>query len=372
MRVALIGTRGIPATYGGFETCAEHLAIRLARRGHQVTVYNRIHHVRYLESTYEGVRLIRVPGLATKHLDTITHTFSSMLHALSQSYEALLVFNAGNAPLCAIPRWFSKARVVLNVDGLDWKRQKWGPLARSYIQWAERVSHRFAHVVVTDSRTVQEYYRNVYGLETRFIPYGAHVLAKPPGEVLRRFGLQPRRYVLFVGRLVPENCAHHLVDAWLMLQQQGLIPLGYRCVITGDAPYASDYIAGLRARARGCSDIVFTGYQFGDAYAELGGNAQIFVETSEVGGMHPALIEAMAFGNCVVVNNTPVNLETIQDAGFAYEGKEGAFSLARVLSRLLCSPDIVESYRIRAKKFAQLNYSWDAVTDQYERLLLQD
>ena len=369
MKIALVGTRGVPASYSGFETCAENLGARLAQRGHAVTVYNRAHHVRYAAPTYKGMRLVRVRGLATKHLDTFTHTALSMAHALTQGYDGLIVFIAGNAPLCLIPRLFSRARVILNVDGLDWKRRKWGAFARRYIRWSEQLSTRLAHVVVTDSRRVQAYYRQTYGAETVFIPYGAEVSPRPPGELLRRFGLTPGRYVLFVGRLVPENCAHHLVDAWLALRQVRQTQPDMKCVITGDAPYAADYIAALKAGAKGDPSIVFTGYQFGDAYAELAGNALIFVETSEVGGTHPALVEAMAFGNCVVVNDTPENLETIGEAGFGYSGAHGGPALAEALAGLLAQPALVAEYRRRAQAHAQAHYSWDCVTDQYEALL---
>ncbi|MFN4295016.1 MAG: DUF1972 domain-containing protein [Thermoflexales bacterium] len=368
-KIALVGTRGVPASYSGFETCAENLGARLAQRGHQVTVYNRAHHVRFAQPIYKGMRLVRVRGIATKHLDTFTHTALSMLHALTQGYDALIVFIAGNAPLCLIPRLFSRARVILNVDGLDWKRRKWGGFARRYIRWSERLSTRVAHVVVTDSRRVQDYYRREYGADTAFIPYGADVTPRPPGDVLRRFGLSAGRYVLFVGRLVPENCAHHLVDAWLRLLHSQCVTRDMKCVITGDAPYVADYIAALKARAAGEPSIIFTGYQFGDAYAELASNAAIFVETSEVGGTHPALVEAMAFGNCVVVNDTPENLETIGDAGLSYSGARGGPALAEVLAALLSQPDEIADYRHRARLRAQAHYAWERVTDQYEALL---
>jgi glycosyltransferase involved in cell wall biosynthesis len=293
-----------------------------------------------------------------------------MLHALTKGYDAMAVFIAGNAPLCLIPRLFSRTRVVLNVDGLDWRRKKWGSAARGYLRWSEQMAQRFAHVVVTDSRRVQDYYRRQYGAETVFIPYGADVTPRPPGEVLHHFGLTPQQYVLFVGRLVPENCAHQFVDAWRQLPFLKSESRPMKCVIVGDAPYAAGYINSLKARAQGDPSIVFTGYQFGDPYAELASNSLIFVETSEVGGTHPALVEAMAFGNCVVVNDTAENLETIGEAGFGYSGTRGAPALAEMLARLLQSPDQITEYRHRARQHARATYSWDRVTDQYEQLLV--
>lgn len=367
MNIALIGTRGVPASYSGFETCVENLGARLAQRGHAVTVYNRRHHSGYEGGAYRGMRLVWVRGIATKHLDTISHTALSMAHAVTQRYDAIAVFIAGNAPLCAIPRTMTRARILLNVDGLDWKREKWGPLARRYLQWTERLSPRLAHVVITDSREVQRYYAEDYGQRTAFIPYGADVTRRPPGAALARFGLTPGNYVLFVGRLVPENCAHHLVDAWKALPAE--LRRGRKCVIVGDAPYAEDYISSLKSRAAGDSSIVFTGYQFGEAYEELSSHALAFVETSAVGGTHPALIEAMGFGSCVVANATPENLEALGGTGLSYAGADGGGALAPVLAELLTDPALPARLAARSKARADATYSWDAVTDAYERLM---
>jgi glycosyltransferase involved in cell wall biosynthesis len=359
MHIAMVGTRGIPAAYSGFETCVEELGSRLVARGHQVTVYCRSHHIRYSQPTYRGMRLVRLPTLPNKYLDTIVHTFLSLLHALFQPYDVVLMFIVGNAPLAWIPRLRGQ-KVVLNVDGLDWKREKWPRPAKAYIRWSERLATRFPHAFVTDSREVQRYYREQYGADSPYIPYGAAVQRRPPGEWLARFGLQPRQYVLFVGRLVPENCAHHLVEAFAGLETD------MRCVIVGDAPYAEDYIRALKATDD--PRVVFTGYVFGEGYEELCSNAYVFVESSGVGGTHPALVEAMALGNCVVVHNTPENVETIGDAGLWYDGQDGAESLRQVLARLLANPAQVEVYRERAMARVRECYDWEQVTDQYERL----
>lgn len=359
MKIAFIGTRGIPASYGGFETCAEELGVRLVARSHQVTVYCRAHHIAYTEPYYRGIRLVRLPTIANKYLDTITHTFLSTLHALREQYDIVLMFIAGNSPVAFIPRLAGQP-VVLNVDGLDWKREKWPPPAKKYIQFAEWLATKFANVVVTDSRQVQAFYRERWNAETTYIAYGADVIPQPPGKYLAQLQLTPRKYILFVGRLVPENCAHHLVDAFKQLKTD------MRCVIVGDAPYAEQYIQDLKAAAN--ENVIFTGYLFGDGYRELSSHAYAFVETSEVGGTHPALLEAMAFGNCVVVNDTRENLETIGDAGLAYAGTEGAPALAQLLQTLLDQPERAEEYRCRAQERVRQHFTWDVVTDEYEAL----
>ncbi len=363
MKIALLGTRGIPASYSGFETCVEQLGQRLVERGHEVTVYCRSHHITYPGSEYKGMRLVKLPTIANKYLDTLVHSFLSSLHALLQRYDIALYFIAGNSPVTWIPRLVG-TKTILNVDGLDWHREKWPALAKKYIQFAEYLATFLPTVYLTDSRHVQKYYKEQFRDEPAYIPYGSDVETLPPGETLAKYGLEPGKYILFVGRLVPENCAHHLVEAF-----RG-IDTDLKCVIVGDAPYAEEYKASLKKLAGDDPRIIFTGYVFGEGYREFGSNAHIFVESSGVGGTHPALVEAMAFGNCVIVHNTPENVETIGggEAGLAYDGRVGADSLREVLVKLLGDPETVGRVRQKGQQHVRLNYSWDAVTDEYERL----
>jgi glycosyltransferase involved in cell wall biosynthesis len=253
----------------------------------------------------------------------------------------------------------------LNVDGLDWKREKWPVFAKKYIQFAEYLATVLPNSYVTDSRVVQEYYSTRFGKRPVYIPYGSEVEIIPAGETLRSYELEPRKYFLFVGRLVPENCAHHLVEAFRKIDSE------FKCVIVGDAPYADEYKKWLKSLADGDSRFVLPGYVFGKGYNELSSHAYAFIETSGVGGTHPALLEAMAFGNCVIVNNTPENLETMGDVGFAYDGKVGADSLREVLVKLLMNKDMVEQGRAKAQLRARTVFSWESVVDAYERLFYQ-
>jgi glycosyltransferase involved in cell wall biosynthesis len=361
LRIALLGTRGIPASYSGFETCVEQLGQRLVERGHEVTVYCRSTHIVYPGSHYKGMRLIKLPTLQNKYLDTIVHSFLSSLHALGQHYDVALYFIAGNSPVTWIPRLVG-TKTILNVDGLDWKREKWPRMAKKYIQFSEYLATILPNAYLTDSRVVQSYYQDRYNSKPPFISYGSEIDVTPAGDVVRKFGLASGQYILFVGRLVPENCAHHLVEAFRRIDTD------FHCVIVGDAPYSEAYKQELYALADGDQRIIFTGYVFGAGYHELGSNAYLFVETSGVGGTHPALVEAMAFGNCVVVHNTDENLETIGDAGFAYDGRIGARSLHQQLENLLSNPTLVSEYRTRSVERARKEFSWEAVTDAYESL----
>jgi len=365
LRIAMLGSRGIPASYSGFETCVEQLAARFVERGHDVTVYCRSHHIKPPARTYRGVRLVRLPTIASKHLDTIVHTFLSMLHALPRRCDIIYVCGVGNAPLAFLPRVFGSATVV-NVDGADWQRAKWGRFAKRYLRFAERAATRLPSRIIADSRVVERYYAQRYNAPSVFIPYGSEVPRRPAGETLARFGLEPDRYLLWVGRLVPENNAHHLVAAY---QQLGGLATGLKLCIVGDAPYSNDYVADLKAQAG--PEVVFAGYVFGDSYHELGSNARLFVFTSGVGGTHPALLEAMALGNCIIANDMEANRETIDDAGLLYPGSAGAAGLAPMLQDTIGRPDLIAQMRERAERRARAVYTWDAVTDQYELLFLQ-
>ena len=361
MKIALMGTRGIPASYSGFETCVEQLGQRLVQRGHQVTVYCRTHHITYPDPTYKGMRLVKLPTIPNKYLDTLIHSFISSIHALTQRYDVGIYFIAGNSPVTWIPRLVG-TKTILNVDGLDWKREKWPAIAKKYIQFAEYLATKLPNQYITDSKVVQNYYQDRFKSCPPYIPYGSEIELLPAGETLTQFGLEPQKYVLFVGRLVPENCAHHIVDAFKQIETD------FKCVIVGDAAYAEEYIASLRAKAANDPRIVFTGYVFGKGYHELGTNAAVFIESSGVGGTHPALTEAMAFGSCIIVNDTLENLETIGEAGFAYKGAQGAEALRPVLAHLLTDLKLVEEYGRLARGRAQTAYNWETVTDSYEQL----
>lgn len=364
LRIAMMGSRGIPASYSGFETCVEQLSVRLVERGHRVTVYCRSHHIKWPERSYRGVRLVKLPTISSKHFDTIAHTFLSMLHGEFRRYDIVYICGVGNAPLAFIPRLVGKPTLV-NVDGADWQRAKWGGFAKRYLRFAERTATRFPTRIIADSHVVERYYKDQFGAPSLFIPYGSDVPHLPPGPNLERYGLRPNGYILWVGRLVPENNAHDVIAAY---QRLGGLATGLQLCIIGDAPYSTDYITDLKANAG--PGVVFTGYVFGDGYHELGSNARIYAFASGVGGTHPALLEAMAFGNCVIVNDMAANMETVGDAAIPYRGEAGADGLAEVLGNVLAHPDMIDEYRRRAAHRAATVYSWEAVTDQYEALFL--
>jgi len=358
MRIAILGTRGIPASYGGFETFAEHLARRLVLRGHDVTVYCRAHYVSPRQLEYHGVKLKVLPTIRHKYFDTVVHTFLSAIHAVPGRYDAALICNCANAPFSPILR-LTGTPVAINVDGLEHKRKKWGSLARRYYRFAEYLSTLLPNEIVTDAQVIQDYYLARHNAPSTMIAYGSEVERRSDREAVRKWRVEPNRYVLYVSRLEPENNAHLVIEAFKKVRT------AYRLLIVGDAPYAEQYISSLKAQARGDKRIVFTGFVFGQDYRALQQNAYCYVHATEVGGTHPALLEAMGYGNCVLTLATPENIEVVGDAGVPYIDE---YDLTGKLQRVLRDGSLVQAYRNRAQQRVQTHYDWDGVVDQYEQL----
>jgi len=361
LRIAIIGTRGIPANYGGFETFAEELSTALVQRGHQVTVYCRSNYVQNDKKYYRDVRLVVLPTIRFKYFDTVAHTFFSVLHALFRKYDVVLICNSVNSLFSIIPRLVFQ-KVVVNVDGLEWQRAKWNKLGQWVYRFSEFLATFLPHQIVTDSRVIQAYYEKKFGKSSTFIPYGAPMERVQTDAILKKFDLKRRQYILYVSRLEPENNAHVVLKAFEKTETN------MKLVIVGDAPYSREYIDELK----GTQDerVIFTGYVFGDGYNELQSNAYCYIQATEVGGTHPALLEGMGYGNCVLANDVPEHREVIGDSG-CYFKAQLMDSLASQLHYLLNHPDEVMRFREKASIRMREKYTWDQVTRDYEDLFLR-
>jgi len=356
MKIALIGTRGIPARYGGFETAIEHLAELFSAHGHRVTVYCRAHEVSEVIPSYRGARLLYPPSLKNKYLETISHTFVGSVHlAVKARPDVAVYFIAGNSPLLAIPR-LARVPALINVDGLDWRRDKWPAVAKWYIRTAEWLAPRLA-TVITDARDVQSYYRDVYHRDTVYIPYGASPPTATGTATLERYGLEPGGYVLYVGRLVPENRVHLLTAAYRQVKSD------FKLVVVGGASFEDDFVQRLHREAD--ERTVFTGYVFGDGYDELRTHAHAMVVPHAVGGTHPVLLEALAAGQCVIANDNQQNREVVGTAGLYFDERLGEADLAANLQRVVDDAQLVADLRSRAEERAKI-YSWERVARAYE------
>jgi glycosyltransferase involved in cell wall biosynthesis len=361
LRVAILGTRGVPGNYGGFETFAEELGARLVERGHRVTVYCRTGNAPRTLRTHRGMALVHLPAVRHKYAETISHTALSAIHAARGRFDVVYVCNSANAPICYIP-WLRRQRPVLNVDGLEWRRRKWGRLARRYYHWAARLAARMPIEVVTDADVIQRYYRERFDRNTRCIAYGTDLYERGYlAERVTQLGLVPDRYLLYVSRMERENNPLLVVEGYRSVKTD--IPL----VMVGDAPYAQAYVDEVRRAAD--QRVVFLGFMFGDDYHALQANARIYVQATEVGGTHPALVEAMGHRNAIVAHDVPEHHEVLGDAG-RYFARSDSRDLAAQLQSLLTDEDAIQDLRQRAADRVVDRYSWDAVADEYEAYLV--
>jgi glycosyltransferase involved in cell wall biosynthesis len=353
MRIALLGTRGIPASYGGFETFAEELATRLVERGHSVTVYCRTPH----PEPYRGVECRYLPTIRHKYFDTLAHTALSSLDLLRRRYDAVLYCNAANAVFTLLPRLLGMPS-ALNVDGLERNRKKWNALAKSWYRMSEWLATWCPTAVVTDAKQIESYYRERYGKLSTFIPYGAETEPVLATDVVRSLGLTPGRYVLYVSRLEPEN------NALLVREAFERVSTDMRLALVGDAPYAAEYIRKVKDTTD--SRIIVPGAIYGEGYRQLQSHCFVYVQATEVGGTHPALIEAMGRGALVLYLNTPENAEVAGDAAVAFEPETLAAKLQWAVN---LSGEERDAWGTKAQSRIREHYSWQAVTSAYESLL---
>ena len=355
MKFAILGTRGIPARYGGFETFAEELARRLTARGHQVAVYCR---QRHSAAMHQGASLIYLPAPRHKYLETIVHTAISTLHLLFHPADAALYCNAANAIFTWLPRVIG-VPTALNVDGLERKRRKWNRLAQGWYLVSERLATICPNEVISDARAIADYYRTRYGKQTHFIPYGASTEEATGSSALAKIGLQPGRYFLYVSRMEPEN------NALLVREAFESVTTDLKLALVGDAPYAPEYIAHVRRTSD--ARVIIPGAIYGPDYHELQAHSFAYVHATEVGGTHPALIEAMGRGALVLYLDTPENREVAGDAGIPFTH---ATLGSAIRSALQMSESERRDLRNQARERVRREYSWETVTDAYERLLV--
>ena len=363
LKLAILGTRGVPASYGGFETLAEELSARLAARGPDVTVYSRRGLVAREVERHRGVRVVFVPTVRRKYFETVVHTLVSGLHAAGEGYDAVLVCNAVNALTCRLPRLLgASTRVVLNVDGLERNRRKWNALGKLVYFLSERLSCVLPDEVVTDALAIEEYYAASFGLASTFIPYGSDLPAPAGSGTLDRLGLEKGGYVLYVSRFEPENNPDAVLRGYRGFSRD--LPL----VLVGSAPYAERFIQGLVSQAAADPRVLLPGAIYGEGYRELLANAAAYIHATEVGGTHPALVEAMGFSRPVVAHSTAENREVLGEEAVWFDAGRPE-SLTAALERLFATDAGREALGARAGRRAAERYRWDAVTDAYERLL---
>lgn len=357
LRIAMIGTRGVPARYGGFEAAVEEIGRRLAARGHHVVVYCR--YDRQTTTRHDGMSLVNLPALRHKYAETLSHSALSVAHASLYKTDVAIVFNAANAVLLPVLQ-ARKIPVAVHVDGLEWRRSKWSGLGRHYYVRAEKVAVRRADRLIADARAIQDYYSMRYGAAATFIAYGARVLSKKSADRLRGLGLEPGRYHLVVARMEPENNVDLIVSGYV--DSGARFPLA----IVGRAPYAAKYEGAVHAAAGTHEGVRFLGSVWDqEVLDQLYANARLYVHGHSVGGTNPSLLRAMGAATPVAAFDVVFNREVLRNAGVYFDD---AVELGAILREVEADPQPAVDRGCAGQRRIAESYDWDQVADGYEQL----
>ncbi|HWF90824.1 MAG TPA: glycosyltransferase family 4 protein, partial [Terriglobales bacterium] len=359
MRVAFIGGRGVISKYSGIETYYEQVGKRLAAKGHAVTVYCRTYFTPAVQR-HEQMRILRFPAIRSKHLETLSHTLLSTIHAMFGPYDIVHFHALGPALFSFLPRLTGK-KTMVTVQGLDWQRKKWGALANSVLRMGEKAAVCFPSQTMVVSRVLEDFYRARYGRETRYVPNGASIRRNGSCSNLQKWGLEKGRYLLFLGRFSPEKNCHLLIEAYQRLQTP------VKLVLAGGSSYSDAYADGLRRLAN--ENILLLDWVSGQALDELLLNAMLFVLPSDLEGMSLALLDAMSAGVCVLASDVPENRELVDGVGFTFErGNVG--ELERMLRFVIANPALRESKARLGQRKVHASYLWPRVTDLVEEVYM--
>jgi glycosyltransferase involved in cell wall biosynthesis len=357
MRIGLLGTRGVPAQYGGFETAAEEIGRRLVERGHDVVVYCR--NPGQVRTEYLGMRLVNLPAIRVRSAETLSHTMVSVGHGLVRDHlDVAFVFNAANAPFVR-PLRLAGIPVAVHVDGLEWQRAKWGPRASAYYRWAEARSARWADAVIADAQGIADHMRSTHGVASWCIPYGAPIVSPGP-ERLAELGLAPRQYHLVVARFEPENHVLEIVRGYA--GSACTLPLA----VVGDAPYAQAYREQVQAAAATDARVHLLGSVWdADLLDTLYAHAATYLHGHSVGGTNPSLLRAMGAGAPVTAFDVVFNREVAGSAGVYFADPAG---VALACLDAESDPVATTARGLAGQADVAQRYRWDDVADRYEDL----
>jgi glycosyltransferase involved in cell wall biosynthesis len=356
MRIAMVGTRGVPARYGGFETAVEEVGRRLVERGHEVVVYCRTVPGQSDRATeHLGMRLVHLPAVRKRSLETLSHSALSIAHLVGHRTDAALVFNAANAPLLPLLR-LARIPVATHVDGLVWKRAEWSGAGQRFYRIAESLAVRWSDALIADAVGISDYYAHEFGARTTLLTYGAPLIS-PGADRLVELGLEPGGYHLVVARFEPENHVDVIVDGYV--RSRATKPL----VVVGSAPYSDEYTAAVHDLADG--RVRFLGGIWDQTQLDqLYANAYTYLHGHSVGGTNPSLLRAIGAGAAVLAYDVEFNSEVVEDAGRYFTDAD---DVAHLVDAAEADPQATRHAGTRARRCAA-RYDWDRVADGYERL----
>lgn len=358
LSIAMIGTRGVPAHYGGFETCVEEVGARLVDKGHNVVVYCRGVEPENRLSTYRGMTLVHLPAMKRRSAETLSHSALSSLHLFAHRTDVALVFNCANAPLLPVIR-AAGIPVATHVDGLEWKRAKWGRAGQQYYRRAEKMAVRWSDALIADAAGIAEYYREAHNAQTEQIAYGAPQISADTTRI-HELGLTPDGYHLVVARFEPENHVEEIVRGYS--SSVSTLPL----VVVGSAPYSDKYTMAVKRAAD--TRVRFLGGVWDQQLLDqLYAGARTYLHGHSVGGTNPSLLRAMGASTATTAFDVGFNREVLGDAGRYFATASELGSIIEEEERN--SSDLPD--RARRGFLRSSDYCWDDVANRYESLCVR-
>jgi glycosyltransferase involved in cell wall biosynthesis len=365
MKIAILGIRGLPSSYSGYETFIGELAPRLAQRGHEVTIYCRRALFQERPPVHLGLNMRYLPSVEHKFLSTLSHTAFAITDASLRRFDLIFVVNAANGLFGFIPRLFGK-KCVLNVDGMEWLRPKWNKLGRTFFKTSARLGTKFYDEIVTDADEMHRLYAREFGIHSTDIAYGANIETSQNPEVLKEYGVEPLGYYLIASRLIPDNNADLIVEAFSKSGSPKML------LIAGGADYKGNLIERAfldKLKSLANERVKFTGHISKPGHIkELHCNCFAYVHGHQFGGINPSILKALGFGNLVLALNTPFNAEVLDNGKYGLLYEKNVESLASKIHFAESHPEQVRQFRALAPERIRERFTWEQITDQYEEL----
>ena len=357
LKIAVIGSRGYPIVYSGYETFVKEVSERLVAQNISVRVYCQKHLFSTRPKHVNGVELVYMPTVQTKSLNQLVHSFFSMLHACFSKTDVILVVNAANGPFGLISLLAQK-KTLINVDGLEWLRPKWKGLGAAYFKFAAKLATLFYNTIITDAEAMRQVYLQTFNTDSTVIAYGANIRHSKNPELINRFGLTPNEYFLIVGRLIPDNNSDLILEGFKKANSNK------KLVIVGDVPYQDAYAQRMKANAS--DQILFLGYiTDSEVLAELYHQSYAYLHGHEYGGTNPTMLKAMAYGCAILALDTVFNREMLENGQFGWFFQKTSDSVALYLQQAEHNPQAVQTLKEKARDGITQKYNWDEVTRAY-------
>lgn len=365
MHIRIYGIRGLPSTYSGFETIMSELGPRWVEAGHEVTLYCRKSAFEDRPPSWKGVELVYLPSIEHKVASTLSHGLFCTLHAMFAPSDIVLVWNAANGPFGWLLRLAAK-KAVINVDGMEWLRPKWQGAAKRYFRWAALMATRAFHAVVTDANEMKRLYLQEFGVETTYIAYGANIEPPSSPEIPRQYGLEPDGYYLIASRLIPDNNADLIVQAFVKSGSHKQLAIAGGADYRGNSIEA-EFIAKLKRLAN--DRVRFLGHiDSSEHIKDLHHHCFAYIHGHQYGGINPSLLKALGYGNCVLAHNTPFNREVLSDGKYGILWEKDTDDLCQALQYVERHPQVVEALRRQANEPIIERFNWERIAQEYIEL----